>query len=48
MTRPDSHYEPPAAEEMSTRDGPASTAAGITDVYGAITLLEDDDKRSGE
>ncbi len=49
MTRPDSHYEPPAVEVVSTEDGPAVTAAGGTDVYTSITLIDDDGKkRSGE
>ena len=47
MTRPDPHYEPPAVEVVSTEAGPAVTAAGGTDVYGAITLMDDDGKRPG-
>jgi len=49
VTRDDSHYEPPAVEVVSTGDGPAVTAAGGTDVYTSITLIDDDGKkRSGE
>ena len=48
MTRQDPNYEPPAVEVVSTEDGPAVTAAGQSDVYGAITLMDDDGKRSGE
>ena len=48
MTRDDSHYEPPAVEVVSTEDGPAVTAAGESNVYTSITLIEDDGKkRSG-
>ena len=43
MTGHDPHYEPPAAEVIPTA-GPSATAAGVTDVYGAITLMEDDGK----
>ena len=47
MTRPDPPYEPPAVEVVSAGEGPAVTAAGDS-TYGAITLMEDDGKRSGE
>ena len=48
MNRPDSHYEPPAAETVPTDYGLAETAAGATQPYGAITLMDDDGKRPGE
>jgi hypothetical protein len=49
VTRHDPPYEPPAVEVVSTENGPAVTAAGGTDVYTSITLIEDDGKkRSGE
>ena len=44
MTRHDPHYEPPTAEVIPTEAGPSVTAAGPTDVYGAITLMEDEGK----
>jgi hypothetical protein len=45
VSRHDPHYEPPAAEVMPTEAGPAATVPGPTQVYGAITLMEDDGKR---
>ena len=48
MTHPDSRYEPPAAEEVSSDYGLAETAAGASQPYGAITLMDDDGKRPGE
>jgi len=49
VTRPDSHYEAPAVEVVSTENGPAVTAAGDSQTYGAVTLMEDDGKKpSGE
>ena len=49
MTRPDPPYEPPAVEVVSTESGPSVTAAGGTDTYTSITLIDDDGKkRSGE
>jgi hypothetical protein len=45
VTRHDPHYEAPTAEVISTEAGPSATAAGPgTDVYGAITLMEEDGK----
>ena len=44
MSRQDPHYEPPTAEVMSTEAGPAATVPGPTQVYGAITLMDDDGK----
>jgi hypothetical protein len=48
VTRHDPHYEPPAAEVIPTEAGPSTTAPGVTDVYGAITLMEDDGKPRGK
>ena len=49
MTRHDPNYEAPAVEVVSTEDGLVVTAAGESDVYTSITLIDDDGKkRSGE
>lgn len=43
MTRPDSSYEPPTVEVVSTQL--AVTAAGVTEPYTSITLIDDDGKK---
>jgi hypothetical protein len=48
VTRDDSNYEPPAAREVTSAYGLVETAAGATNPYGAITLMDDDGKRPGE
>ena len=49
MTSHDPPSEPPAVEVVPTDDGPAVTAAGESDVYTSITLIDDDGKkRSGK
>jgi hypothetical protein len=48
MTRHDSNYEPPAAEPVPTEYGLAETAAGATQPYTSITLIDDDGKQRSD